>query len=604
LPHRKNSIVKALKHLNKYFFKYRFRFLSGVFFVVVSNIFAVYAPQVVRYAFDLVRETYAIFLLFEGFALQDFLIGFLGRTALLLGGLYILLAILKGIFMFFMRQTLIVMSRHIEYDLKNEVFKHYQELSLSFYKINNTGDLMNRISEDVSRVRMYIGPAIMYTINLMALFVLVISAMLSVNTKLTFYVLLPLPLLSLAIYLVSSIINKKSEAVQRQLSRLSTLAQEAFSGIRVIKAYNREAYSAGEFKNESLHYKDRSMELVKTNALFFPIMMLLIGLSTLLTVYIGGREAIAGNISIGNIAEFIIYVNMLTWPVASVGWVTSIIQRAAASQQRINEFLHQEPEIQNEAQSPEMVKGKIEFKSVGFTYPGSGIQALKDISFLVEPGQTLAIVGKTGAGKSTIANLITRLYDATDGEILIDGKNIKEVNLNSLRSCIGYVPQEVFLFSDTIANNIAFGEKVDNDDRAAIENAARDAAIYSNIEEFPKKFETVLGERGITLSGGQKQRVSIARAIIKDPSILILDDCLSAVDTETEEEILSNLIPHMESRSSIIISHRVSSVKHADKIIVLEDGKIIEEGNHQSLMKLGKAYFELYQKQLLEELKQ
>jgi ATP-binding cassette, subfamily B, multidrug efflux pump len=596
--------VKALKHLNKYFFKYRFRFLSGVFFVVVSNIFAVYAPQVVRYAFDLVRETYAIFLLFEGFALQDFLIGFLGRTALLLGGLYILLAILKGIFMFFMRQTLIVMSRHIEYDLKNEVFKHYQELSLSFYKINNTGDLMNRISEDVSRVRMYIGPAIMYTINLMALFVLVISAMLSVNTKLTFYVLLPLPLLSLAIYLVSSIINKKSEAVQRQLSRLSTLAQEAFSGIRVIKAYNREAYSAGEFKNESLHYKDRSMELVKTNALFFPIMMLLIGLSTLLTVYIGGREAIAGNISIGNIAEFIIYVNMLTWPVASVGWVTSIIQRAAASQQRINEFLHQEPEIQNEAQSPEMVKGKIEFKSVGFTYPGSGIQALKDISFLVEPGQTLAIVGKTGAGKSTIANLITRLYDATDGEILIDGKNIKEVNLNSLRSCIGYVPQEVFLFSDTIANNIAFGEKVDNDDRAAIENAARDAAIYSNIEEFPKKFETVLGERGITLSGGQKQRVSIARAIIKDPSILILDDCLSAVDTETEEEILSNLIPHMESRSSIIISHRVSSVKHADKIIVLEDGKIIEEGNHQSLMKLGKAYFELYQKQLLEELKQ
>lgn len=599
----KNWPVKALKHLNKYLFKYRFRFLAGFFFVVVSNIFAVYAPQVVRHAFDLVKETFSVYKLMAGFELQDSLLVFFGRTALFLGALYILLAVLKGVFMFFMRQTLIVMSRHIEYDLKNEIFNHYQELSLSFYKVNNTGDLMNRISEDVSRARMYIGPAIMYTVNLLALFVLVISAMLSVSTKLTFYVLLPLPLLSLAIYLVSSVINKKSEAVQRQLSKLSTFAQEAFSGIRVLKAYNRENFSTIEFEKESGSYREKSMGLVKTNALFFPIMMLLIGLSTLMTVYIGGLEAIAGNISIGNIAEFIIYVNMLTWPVASVGWVTSIIQRAAASQQRINEFLHISPDIKNPTTKPSKIKGKIEFKDVSFIFPGSGIKALKNISFTIEPGKTLAIVGKTGAGKSTIANLITRLYDISSGEILIDGENIKNVNLSSLRKNIGYVPQEVFLFSDSIANNIAFGEMVDGTDRKAIEKAARDAAIYSNIMEFPRQFDTMLGERGITLSGGQKQRVSIARAIIKDPSILILDDCLSAVDTETEEEILKNLKPHLGSKSSVIISHRVSSVKHADKIIVLEDGEIIEKGNHQSLMRKQGPYFELYQKQLLEELK-
>ena len=593
--------MKSLKHFNAYFYKYRYRFLSGILFVTISNIFAVYAPQVVRYAFDLVKETYDNYRLFDGFGAQESFREFFAKSALFLGLLYIVLAMFKGLFMFFMRQTLIVMSRLIEYDLKNEIFNHYQELNLAFYKRQNTGDLMNRISEDVSRVRMYFGPAIMYTINLLVLFILVIAAMISVNPKLTFYVLLPLPFLSLAIYFVSSVINKKSEAVQSQLSRLSTYAQEAFSGIRVLKAYNREAFSANEFDKECEDYKNKSMGLVKTNALFFPIMMLLIGLSTLLTIYIGGKEAIAGNISVGNIAEFVIYINMLTWPVASVGWVTSIIQRAAASQERINEFLNTRPEIKNPTHEPEDIKGTIEFKHVSFTYPGSGTKALKDISFKLEPGNVLAIVGKTGAGKSTIANLITRLYDVSGGEILVDGKNIRNINLDDLRSAIGYVPQEVFLFSDTISNNIAFGKKVDHTDRQLIEQAATDAAIYSNIVEFPNGFETLLGERGITLSGGQKQRISIARAIIKKPQILIFDDCLSAVDTETEEEILGNLKRIMKGKSCVIISHRISSVRHADHIIVLKDGNIIEEGNHNVLMEHRGFYSDLYQKQLLEE---
>ncbi len=541
--------------------------------------------------------------MFEGFALQSSLIDFFAKTAFFLGMLYISLAIFRGVFLFLMRQTLIVMSRHIEYDLKNEIFNHYQNLSLSFYKKNNTGDLMNRISEDVSRVRMYFGPAIMYSINLITLFVLVITAMLTVNPKLTFYVLLPLPFLSFAIYFVSSVINKKSEAVQRQLSRLSTFTQEAFSGIRVLKAYNREAFSANEFDRESEIYKEKSMGLVKTNALFFPFMMLLIGLSTLLTVFIGGMEAIAGNISIGNIAEFIVYVNLLTWPVAAVGWVTSIIQRAAASQQRINEFLHTSSDISAPDVPPISIKGKIEFNNVSFRFSQSTPFVLKNISLSILPGQTIAIVGKTGSGKSTMANLITRLYDVTEGELLIDEKPIKKINLNSLRSSIGYVPQDVFLFSDTIANNIAFGERVDDSDMELIENAAKSAVIYDNIMAFPKGFNTLLGERGITLSGGQKQRVSIARAIIKKPSILIFDDCFSAVDTETEEKILNNLKDIIREKSCIIVSHRVSTVKHADKIIVLEDGRIIEEGNHQALIQEKGTYFELYQKQLLEELK-
>lgn len=590
--------------LNKYLWKYRKLFLLGILFVVISNIFHVYAPRLIRYAFDLVKEVLDIYQVTEGFETRNDISRIFGTAVMGLGILYIILALLRGLFMFFMRQTIIVMSRHIEYDLKNEIYWQYQKLSLSFYKRNSTGDLMNRISEDVSRVRMYLGPAIMYTINLVVLFVLVITSMISVNPVLTVYVLLPLPVLAFAIYKVSSIMNRKSDRVQAQLSTLSTMAQEAYSGIRVIKAYLQNKTFGDRFQAEAENYKEKSMSLVKTNALFFPIMMLLIGLSTLFTIYVGGRQAIAGEITMGNIAEFVIYVNMLTWPVASVGWVTSLVQRAAASQHRINEFLREKPEIVDPETKQDDLEGSIEFRNVSFVYPDSGIKAIDDVSFHVKPGEVIAILGRTGSGKSTIAQLITRLFDVTKGEILIDGRNIKESNLSLIRSRTGYVPQEVFLFSDSIANNIAFGEKVDNEDRTAIEQAARDAAIYANIKEFPKGFDTLVGERGITLSGGQKQRVSIARAIIKKPAILIFDDCLSAVDTETENEILGNLRKIMKGRTTLIISHRVSSVVNADKIIVLDNGRIIEKGNHQELLRKNGVYAELYQKQLLEGVKE
>ena len=592
--------MNSLRYINKYFFKYKYQFFLGILFVTISNIFGVYAPKVVREAFDSVAinltKYQSISELAEKTAFKSIFI----KSLLFLALTYIALALLKGVFMFFMRQTLIVMSRHIEKDLKNEIFNHYQNLNLSFYRNNNTGDLMNRISEDVSRVRMSFGPAIMYTINLIVLFILVISTMINVNAKLTLYVLIPLPFLSLGIYYVSSVINKKSEQVQRQLSVLSTWCQEAFSGIRVLKAYNREDFSWNKFDSECNEYKDRSIELVKTQALFFPFMLMLIGLSTLLTVYVGGKQAIAGEVSIGNIAEFIIYVNMLTWPVATVGWVTSIIQRAAASQERINEFLNTKPEIINPSEKIDEINGDIEFKNVNFTYENSGIRALKNISFRIKPGKTLAIIGKTGSGKSTISNLLLRLMDVNDGEIIIDGNNIKNLNINNLRSNIGYVPQDVFLFSDTIAQNIAFGKKTGSFDKEMIEQAAKDAVIHQNIINFKDQYETVLGERGITLSGGQKQRISIARAIIKNPKILIFDDCLSAVDTETEEKILENLKKIMKGKTTILISHRVSTVQHADEIIAIKDGEIIEKGSHQDLIDLKGFYFGLYEKQLLE----
>jgi ATP-binding cassette, subfamily B, multidrug efflux pump len=604
MQEKKQQGLKALKHLNKYLLKYKYHLILGFLFVAISNVFGVYAPKLVRNAFDLVSETYNSYMQLKGSEQESEILKTFGKSTLYLGLMYLGLAVLKGVFMFFMRQTLIVMSRHIEYDLKNEIFDHYQKLDLAFYKRNNTGDLMNRISEDVSRVRMYIGPAIMYTINLVALFVLVIGTMISVNATLTFYVLLPLPILSIAIYYVSSVMNKKSDLVQEQLSKLSSFAQENFSGIRVIKAYNKEDSSLKSFETASAEYNNRCMDLVKVNALFYPTMLLLIGLSTLLTIFIGGMEAIKGNITVGNIAEFVIYVNMLTWPVTSVGWVTSLMQRAAASQQRINEFLNQQPAINNGQNNFTHIKGFVEFKNVSFTYPGSGIQALKNISFKVEPGKTLAIIGRTGSGKSTISQLISRLYDASEGEILIDGKNIKSYNLKNLRSAISAVPQEVFLFSDSIYNNIDFGETQGNISREAIEQAAKDAAVYSNIIEFANGFNTVVGERGITLSGGQKQRITLARALIKNAPVLILDDCLSAVDTETEENILQNLKKYSSTRSIIIISHRVSSVKNAENIIVLDDGKIIESGTHEELLNAQKSYSELYQKQLLEEEKQ
>jgi len=601
--------MNSLKHLNKYLYKYKGRLLLGVVFIILSNLFGIYPAQVIREAFDVVAEEFPGGLqqstvpekeyFFTGF-IKDFVNGWdLTDKILLFGALVLIFAILKGFFTFLMRQTVIVVSRHIEYDLKNEVYQQYQSLSTSFYKKNNTGDLMNRISEDVSRVRMYLGPAIMYTINLIFLFILVIFTMISVNPKLTFYVLIPLPVLSFTIYYVSNIINKKSEAVQAQLSVLSTFTQEAFSGIRVLQAYTREESSSVKFEEECNLYKSRSLDLVKVNALFHPFMILLIGISTLLTVYIGGREAIAGNITTGNIAEFIIYVNMLTWPVASLGWVTSLVQRAAASQERINEFLNEQPEIINNEGGVGIETGAIQFRNVEFTYQKSGIVALDDVSFSIEPGKSLAILGRTGSGKSTIAHLITRLYNTTSGAVVIDGVDIEKIDITSLREAIGYVPQDVFLFSDTISNNIAFGTAQFN--RNEIESAAKAAAVLDNISEFSNGLETILGERGITLSGGQKQRVAIARAIIKSPKILIFDDCLSAVDTETEEEILQNLKAIMKNKTTIIISHRVSSVKHSDQIIYLDNGQVKEQGNHEKLIAAKGDYYQLYQKQLLED---
>lgn len=520
------------------------------------------------------------------------------------GGIILGLAALSGIFLFLTRQSIIVMSRLIEYDLKNEIYEHYQKLDISFYRRNNTGDLMNRISEDVSRVRMYIGPAVMYILNTSFRFALVITAMLSVDVTLTLYVLIPLPLLAVAIYFVSNTINKRGTKIQEQLSDITTLSQEAFSGIRVLKAYGRENHSISEFEKQSTEYRKRTMGLVKVESLFQPVIIFLIGLSNLFILYIGGELAIEHKISYGNIVEFILYVNALTWPIASLGWVTSLIQRAAASQTRINEFLQTQPEIVNQTNSPTKLEGAIEFKNVSFTYPDSGIKALNNISFNIKKGDSLAIIGRTGSGKSTIANLLCRLYDVNSGEILLDEKNIKILNLYDYRTQVGYVPQEVFLFSDTISHNIGFGVDKDKQNISAIEKAAKDAAIYSNIIEFPEKFETIVGERGITLSGGQKQRISIARAILKQPQLLIFDDCLSAVDTETEEEILNNLKEVMKNKTSIIISHRVSSVKNADNIIVLDHGQIVEQGNHQQLMEKQKVYFELFKMQQLEKQEQ
>lgn len=592
--------MRSLAHLNKYFWRYRNRFLLGVVFVSASNIYAVIPPKIVRITFDLLREVSYIAPHFEGTPFSDAAMETFVGVWIFFGGLIVASALLKGVFMFLMRQTIVVMSRLIEFDLKNEIYNHYQELSLAFFKRNNTGDLMARITEDVSKVRMYLGPAMLYAVNLTVLFSLVIYNMIQVSPTLTAYVLLPLPILSFTIYHVSRMINIRSERVQRQLSALSTFVQESFSGIRVLKAYAKEELWSKAFDEETEKYKDTSLELVRINALFFPTMLILIGLSTILTVYIGGKQAMAGQITTGNIAEFIIYINMLTWPVAAIGWITSIIQRAAASQTRINEFLSTEPEIVNSSSVESEVKGKIHFEHVEFVYPDSGIKALKDVSFEVNEGESVAILGRTGSGKSTIASLITRTYDATSGKVLIDGKEIHHQNLNTLRSSIGYVPQDVFLFSESITNNIAFGVDADIDDDAVFA-AARKADIYDNIIDFPMGFDTHIGERGITLSGGQKQRISIARAIIRNPKILIFDDCLSAVDTETEEKILGHLKDLMQGKTTVIISHRVSSVKHADQIILLDKGKIIERGTHDELVAKEGAYYTLYQQQLLEE---
>ena len=596
LPH---ALMKDLAYLNKFFYKYRWRLVPGVLFVVISNIFGVLPAQVVRVAFDLVTENISTYHLFAGFNRQQMVYDIFGSSLLLFGVLVLLLALLRGLFLFFMRQTIILMSRHIEYDLKNELYSHYQRLSLAFYRRHNTGDLMNRVTEDVSRVRMYLGPGIMYTINTVVLFVLVIYAMVTVNLRLAFFSVLPLPVLAVIIFYVNNVINFRSEQIQQRLSSLSSFVQENFSGIRVIKSYVREKFVRDRFAEESENYKTHSMELAKVQAMFYPLMLLLVGLANVITVYVGGVEVMKGNITAGNIAEFIVYLNMLSFPVISLGWVTSLIQRAAASQKRINEFLHAEPEIISPEAPAHELAGKIEFKDVSFVYPDTGISALKNVSFVADPGQMVAIIGRTGSGKSTIANLIMRMYDTTGGQVLIDDKPITRLNLDSYRSQIGFVPQEVFLFSDIISHNIAFSADVL--DMPRVEQAAKDAAVYNNIMELDQGFDTLIGERGVTLSGGQKQRVSIARAIVKHPQVLIFDDCLSAVDTRTEEEILSNLGRIMQDKTSIIISHRISTIKNADKILVIDNGEIIEQGTHTQLMDMRSAYFELYEKQLLEE---
>ncbi|WP_316800638.1 ABC transporter ATP-binding protein [Pedobacter frigidisoli] len=591
--------MKHLSRLNKYFLKYKWWIIPGSIFVVISNIFGVVPAQVIGYAVDLITENVQIYNLFNGFNRQEIIYSIFSSNLLYFGLLVIALYVLRGLFLFFMRQTIILMSRHIEFDMKNEIYQHYQELSLGFYRRNNTGDLMNRATEDVNRVRMYVGPAIMYTINTFVLSVLIIWSMFDVNSKLAIYCLLPLPFLVVIIYYVNTLIFKKSGQIQERLSELSSFVQERFSGIRIIKSYVREDYTRNMFEIQSNNYKKDSMSLVKVSALFYPTMLLLIGLSTILTIFIGGKQVMNGSITAGNIAEFIIYINQLTFPVTMLGWVTSLIQRAAASQKRINEFLDIPSDIQSNTTADREVSGNITFENVSFTYPDTGIEALKNISFEINSGEFIAIIGKTGSGKSTLANLIMRMYDVEQGRIKIDNKDLKSLNLKNYRGQIGFVPQEVFLFSDTIKNNIAFGLDQVTDEE--VHQAAKNASVYQNIINFEEQFQTMLGERGITLSGGQKQRVSIARALIKSPKILIFDDCLSAVDTKTEEEILHNLGKIMKDKTSILIAHRISTIKNADKILVLDDGKIIEQGSHNELLKLNGTYTELYNNQLLEE---
>ncbi|WP_053972525.1 ABC transporter ATP-binding protein [Mangrovimonas sp. ST2L15] len=581
--------MKELRHLNKYFLKYKGKLLLGIIITIIARIFLLFTPRLIRESVNVVDEFRK-----GGLSMQEV------QDELLQDIIYIIIAaVIAGIFTFLMRQTIINVSRFIEYDLKNEVYQQYQKLSLNFYKQNRTGDLMNRISEDVGRVRMYAGPAIMYSINTVTLFVIALIYMFNEAPKLTLYTVLPLPILSVAIYKLSKEIHKRSTIVQEFLSKLSSSTQESFSGIAIIKAYGLEPMTSNSFNELASESRDKQMDLVKVRSLFFPMMILLIGVSNLMVIYIGGKQYIDGEIeTLGTIAEFIIYVNMLTWPVATVGWVTSIVQQAEASQKRINEFLKIQPEINNNNTEPTNIVGDIEFKDVSFTYDDTNIQALKHVSFKLNHGETLAIIGKTGSGKSTVLDLIGRLYDVTDGTILIDNKPVEDINLTSLRDHIGYVPQDAFLFSDSISNNIKFGKEEATEEEVI--QAAKYAQVHKNIMGFSKGYETVLGERGITLSGGQKQRVSIARAIVKNPNILLLDDSLSAVDTETEEKILRHLKEIAKNKTTIIVSHRVSSAKNADKILVLEDGKIIQQGNHQTLSAQDGYYKKLYLEQLSE----
>lgn len=582
--------MKELRYLNKYFVKYKYRFLLGIVITIVAQIFSLFTPKLISKSFKSIEEHS------NGIVGNTLIKSQLIENSLLIVGT----TIIAGVLTFLMRQTLIVMSRHVEFDLKNEVFRHYEVLDQKFYKSNRTGDLMNRISEDVAKVRMYVGPAVMYTINTIIRFTVVILYMYTVSPRLTLYTLLPLPILSFVIFKLSVEINIRSTIFQQYLSKISSYTQEVFSGIRVIKAYALENQNQETMINLAKESKTKSMSLAGVQSLFGPLMVTLIGVSNLVVIYFGGMMYIEGSIkSIGVIAEFILYVNMLVWPVASIGWVSSLIQEAEASQKRINEFLKIEPEIKNTATEHSIINGEIEFKNVSFTYDDTAIEALKNVSFKVNKGETLAILGKTGSGKSTILSLLTRIYDVKEGAILMDGKKLDALHLFDLRESIGIVPQDAFLFSDSIKNNIKFGKENATDEE--VFQASKNAVVHDNIILFNQQYETILGERGITLSGGQKQRVSIARAIIKNPAILLLDDCLSAVDTETEENILNNLLEISKDKTTIIVSHRVSSAKNANTIIILEHGRILQQGSHNQLVNQEGYYKELYYKQLSEK---
>lgn len=597
-------MFRHLKALNKYFVKYKWRLILGLIFIAISNLAAVIPAQVIRYLLDFVsdniKQTGQRIIPHQNWFLH-FSFDWVNQAKLIHvvaygGALLLFLALMKGFFMFLMRQTIIVMSRFIEFDLKNEIYTHYQKLDLNFFKTHNTGDLMNRISDDVSRVRMYVGPALMYTANLVILIAMTLYFMLKVDVSLTIYTLIPLPFLAITIYYVNKIIHRKSERIQAQLSDLTTLSQEAYSGIRVIKSYVQEKSNIHFFDKECKKYMDVSVDLAKTEAVYFPSMQLMIGLSTLITVMIGGIQAIHGTITIGSIAEFVVYINLLMWPVAAIGAVTAMIQRASASQKRINEFLNTEPEIKSTIQPVnKTIKGKIKFDHVSFTYPRTGIKALQNFNLELSPGQKVAVIGRTGSGKSTLAQLLIRMYDPQKGVITLDDTDIREFNLEDLREQISYVPQEVFLFSDTITNNIRFG--MDSADDESVHRAARQASVEKEIQSLPGGFGTFIGERGVTLSGGQKQRISIARALIKDPHLIVFDDCLSAVDARTEKEIIGNLYEYLKDKTTLFITHRIFALFEFDKIIVLEDGHIVEQGTHEKLLQQNGYYAEMYRKQ-------
>ena len=604
--------MRHLKVLNKYFWKYRYRFALGIIFIISSNYFAILAPQVTGYVFDLLQTTlgaprpkvaskdydWLVQLIINSIEAKSY-----GSVIAVCGIAILVLALLSGLFMFLMRQTIIVMSRHIEFDQKNEVFAHYLQLDMNFYKTHSTGDLMSRMAEDVSRVRSYTGPAMMYLVNLLARIALCVYYMLQKDVLLTVYVLSPLPVLAVTIYLVNNNIHKRSEQIQSLLSSLTTNAQESYSGIRVIKSFVQENAMLRFFTHNSDEYKKNAIGLARVEALYFPSMALLIGLSTLLTILIGGLYAVSGNshITVGTIAEFVMYINMLSFPFSAIGWTASMIQRAAASQKRLNEFLDTEPGIRNPplAKTQEF-QGEIEFQNVDFTYPNTGIHAVNDFSLRIAKSQKVAIVGRTGSGKTTLAQLLLRFYDPDKGKILIDGTDIREMDLPTLRRQISYVPQDVFLFSDSVENNIGFGLKEDTQSET-IKKAAVQASIDKEINGFTEKYETMIGERGVTLSGGQKQRISIARALVKDPAIVVFDDCLSAVDARTEKQIIGNLYEFLKDKTAIIITHRIFSLFHFDKIVVLEDGKIVEQGTHDELLKQQGYYAVLYNRQQEQE---